>query len=104
MPGTVLINEVKFRPFIGNSEISILSTTYDLSMVLVVTSGVASASTDTTSVAFPTSSLICPTSNLVLTSRVTVISAFLNPAFSNRDGIPAGLHDRWPETAPIYPY
>ena len=51
-------------------------------MVLVVTTGVASDSTDTASAKLPTVSLICPTSNLVLTSSVTVSSAFLNPVFS----------------------
>jgi len=59
MPGTVLINEVKFRPFMGNSDISVLSTTYALSIVLVVTTGVESDSTETASERLPTTSLIC---------------------------------------------
>ena len=78
----VFISDVKFRPFIGSSDICVLSTRYALSAVLVATRGLDSASTDTASVTLPTARAICPTSSLVLTSSVTVISAFLNPDFS----------------------
>ena len=54
MPGMVFISDVKFRPFIGSSDICVLSTRYALSMVLVVTRGLDSASTDTASVTLPT--------------------------------------------------